>query len=88
MNRCTWNLINKTKIISSPGKIQQEQAAWFLDQVCAVKGCEFIINTSDNFYALVGARVAFLPRTQCATVFSEAEGVKALAEKLRLDPAQ
>ena len=33
------------------GKIQQLQAAWHLDRTCRTRGCEFIINTSDNLCA-------------------------------------
>ena len=34
------------------GKIQQLQAAYVLEQSCAAKECEFVLNTSDNFYAV------------------------------------
>ena len=37
------------------GKIQQLQAAWHLDRVCKTRGCEFIINTSDNLCGLLAA---------------------------------
>ena len=33
------------------GAIQQQQSAWHLNRVCKTRGCQFIINTSDNLCA-------------------------------------
>jgi len=35
------------------GAIQQQQSAWHLNRVCKTRGCQFIINTSDNLCARV-----------------------------------